>query len=83
MMNLIKAIRGIAVVIMVYAWIIGNILWMFIANVLGNAMGVSWLEVEHNLRIFAWSPTMKEVHENDVKNGNADSEFSKNIQWIN
>ena len=81
MMNLIKTVRKMAVVATVYAWIIGNILWMFIANVLGNAMGVSWLEVEHNLRIFAWSPTMKEVHENDVKNGNADSEFSKNVQW--
>ena len=71
------------VVATVYGWIIGNFLWILIANVLGNIMGVSWLEVEHNLRIFGWSPTMKEIHENKVKNGNADSEFSKNIQWTN
>jgi hypothetical protein len=81
MINLLKASRKVIVVASVYAWIFGNILWMVILQVLGNSLGVSWLEVEHNLKIFAWSPTMKEVHENKLKNGTADPEFSKNVQW--
>jgi hypothetical protein len=81
MIKLLKAGRKLIVVATVYAWIIGNILWMVILQVLGNSLGVSWLEVEHNLRVFALSPTMKEVHENKLKNGTADPEFSKNVKW--
>ena len=83
MIKFLKEIRKFAVAATVYAWLIGNILWMVILQVLGNALGVSWLEVEHNLRVFAFSPTMKEVHESKLRNGTADSEFSKNIKWDN
>ncbi len=68
---------------MVYAWVAGNILWMVILHVLGNSFGVSWLEVEHDLRVYAWSPTMKEVHIKELKNGTGDPKFSENIKWGN
>ena len=64
-----------------FAWLIGNFIWMAILHSLGNLLGVSWQEVDHALRVFSWSPTMKEIEESNTRQGKADPEFNKNIQW--
>jgi hypothetical protein len=63
-----------------FAWLVGNFIWAGILHALGNALGVSWLEVDHALRVFSWSPTVKELHE-QIEGGLGGPEFSKNFQW--
>ena len=64
-----------------FGWLVGNFIWLAILHSLGNMLGVSWLEVDHVLKVISWSPTMKEIHERNMKKGTGDPEFSKNIQW--
>lgn len=82
MREIFETVWGAFGTALVTAWIVGNFLWVFIVHSLGNALGVSWLEVDHALRVFSWSPTLKELHEksNNLE-GLGDPEFSKNIQW--
>jgi hypothetical protein len=62
-------------------WLVGNFLWMAIVHSLGNLLGVSWLEVDHALRVFSWSPTLKEIQESNMRQGKGDPEFWENVKW--
>lgn len=64
-----------------FGWLIGNFLWMAIVHSLGNLLGVSWLEVDHALRVFSWSPTLKEIEESNMRQGKGDPEFWENVKW--
>jgi hypothetical protein len=72
---------GVIASTLMTTWLIGNLIWLAILHSLGNMLGVSWLEVDHVLKVISWSPTMKEIHERDMRRGTGDPEFSKNIQW--
>jgi hypothetical protein len=54
---------------------------MAIVHSLGNLLGVSWLEVDHALRVFSWSPTLKEIEESNMRQGKGDPEYWENIKW--
>jgi len=81
MNGLLSEAWGVFTSTLFFAWLVGNFIWLAIVHSLGNALGVSWLEVDHALKVFSWSPTLKEIHERDMKRGTGDPEFSKNIKW--
>jgi hypothetical protein len=81
MNGLLSEAWGVFTSTLFFAWLVGNFIWLAIVHSLGNALGVSWLEVDHALKVFSWSPTLKEIHERDMKKGTGDPEFSKNIKW--
>lgn len=62
--------------------LLGNLLWLITLHVIASALDVSWLDVEHTLRPFAFV-SYKEMM---VKNGRSQeyiNERSKNIKWDN
>ena len=81
MKEIIDSVWGSICSMLFFGWLIGNFLWMAIVHSLGNALGVSWLEVDHVLRVFSWSPTLKEIEESNMRQGKGDPEFWKNVQW--
>lgn len=59
----------------------GNFLWVLVLNAIGSVLNVSWIDVEHVLRPFAF------VSYNEImaKNGESEEYINakrKNIDWF-
>jgi hypothetical protein len=85
MINLVNEIRKktTTAIFIIFAeiWVFGNILWLIIVNLIANAIGVSWLDVEHYVRFTSINPSLREIHKENVRNGSGDPDFAKNIQF--
>ena len=81
MEKIYKTLRQIFTIYFVFIWLFGNLMWGVILRSAGVVLGVSWIEVEQVLRVYSWSPTVKEIHRVKTINGNADPDFEKNFKW--
>jgi hypothetical protein len=58
----------------------GNLLWLVTLHVVGSALDVSWIEVEHTLRPFAFV-SLREMMKRNGRSEEYIKEREKNIDW--
>jgi len=75
-----EKIKELFVVYLLTFWMIGNIIWIIVVHGVANYLNMSWMDVEHAIRPFTFTPTLKEMYIEDLRRGEPrDLKYEKNI----